>query len=87
MIGNFGIGTTNYFQPANRRTRWLNYFILEDNATKVKGKHEFQFGAHLRLDQWNILPQQTQAAGNVSFTPWRRLSGTASHGPIPRPRR
>jgi Carboxypeptidase regulatory-like domain len=67
VIGNFGIGTTNYFQPANRRTRWLNYFILEDNATKLKGKHELQFGVHLRLDQWNILPQQTQAAGNVSF--------------------
>ena len=67
VIGNFGFGTTNYFQPANRRTRWLNYFILEDNATKLVGKHEFQFGVHLRRDQWNILPQQTQAAGNVSF--------------------
>ena len=68
VIGGFGIGTTNYFQPANRRTRWLNYFILEDNATKVKGRHELQFGVHLRLDQWNILPQQTQAAGNISFS-------------------
>ena len=68
VIGGFGIGTTNYFQPANRRTRFLTYYILEDNATKVKGKHEIQFGAHLRLDQWNILPQQTQAAGNLQFS-------------------
>ncbi|MBI3207971.1 MAG: carboxypeptidase regulatory-like domain-containing protein [Candidatus Solibacter usitatus] len=68
VIGGFGIGAGNYFQPANRRTRWLTYYILDDNATKVKGKHEIQFGAHIRLDQWNILPQQTQAAGNVQFS-------------------
>src|SRR5207244_11356841 len=64
----FGIGATNYFQPANRRTRFLTYYILEDNATKVRGKHEIQFGAHIRLDLWNILPQQTQAAGNLQFS-------------------
>jgi hypothetical protein len=58
----------NYFQPANRRTRFLTYYILEDNATKVMGKHEIQFGAHIRLDLWNILPQQTQAAGNLQFS-------------------
>ena len=68
VLGGFGIGATNYFQPANRRTRFLTYYILEDNATKVKGKHEIQFGAHLRLDLWNILPQQTQAAGNLQFS-------------------
>jgi hypothetical protein len=67
VLGNFGFGAANYFQPANRRTRWLTYYILEDNATKVKGKHEFQFGVHIRRDQWNILPQQTQAAGNLQF--------------------
>jgi hypothetical protein len=68
VIGGFGIGTTNYFMPANRRTRFLTYYILEENATKVKGKHEIQFGAHIRLDLLNILPQQTQAAGNVQFS-------------------
>ena len=34
----------------------------------MKGKHEIQFGAHIRLDLWNILPQQTQAAGNLQFS-------------------
>src|SRR5262245_12705521 len=68
VIGGFGIGATNYFQPANRRTRFLTYYILEDNATKVKGKHEIQFGAHIRLDLWNILHQQTQAAGKLQFS-------------------
>jgi hypothetical protein len=68
VIGGIGIGGTNYLMPANRRTRWLNYFILEDNATKVHGRHEMQFGIHLRLDQLNFMPQQTQAAGNLQFS-------------------
>ena len=28
-----------------------NYFILQDNATKIYGRHEFQFGFHTRYDQ------------------------------------
>ena len=42
MINNIGVGTggSNYFQPINWNLRYFNYFILEDNGTKVKGRHE-----------------------------------------------
>jgi len=82
VLAQFGLTPTSYFMPANRRTRWLTYYIFEDNATKIAGKHELQFGAHLRKDFWNLLPQQTQAAGYVSFNTlatglWNGLSKTS----------
>lgn len=69
VINNIGVGTgnSNYFQPINWKLNWYNYFIFEDNFTKVKGKHEFQFGAHLRYDQLTTLPQHQQTAGFVTF--------------------
>ena len=35
--------------------------------TKIKGKHELQFGFHFRYDQMNLLPQQQQGAGSDSW--------------------
>lgn len=69
VINNIGVGTgtANYFQPQSNRVRYFNWFIFDDNATKIAGRHEFQFGAHLRYDQLTYLPQQQQAAGSVSF--------------------
>jgi hypothetical protein len=53
VINNIGVGTGggNYFQPINWNMQYFNYFILENNGTKVKGKHELQYGIHLRHDQ------------------------------------
>jgi hypothetical protein len=69
VINNIGVGTgnSNYIQPVNWNLRYFNYFILEDNATKVKGRHEIQFGIHLRYDQNNWMPQQQRTAGSVTF--------------------
>jgi hypothetical protein len=69
VINNIGVGTGrgNYFQPVNWRAQFFNYFILEDNGTKVHGKHEIQFGAHLRYDQLTYMPQQQRTAGSVTF--------------------
>jgi len=69
VINNIGVGTgrSNYFQPTNWNLRYFNYFILEDNVTKVKGKHELQFGIHLRMDRNNWMPQQQRTAGAVTF--------------------
>jgi len=71
VINNIGVGTgaSNYFQPINWNLQFFNYFILEDNGTKVKGRHEFQFGIHLRHDQLNYMPQQQRTAGAVTFAP------------------
>jgi len=69
VMNNIGVGTgkSNYFQPVNWNLRYFNYFILEDNLTKVKGKHEIQFGIHLRMDRNNWMPQQQRSAGAVTF--------------------
>ncbi|MGE5646719.1 MAG: carboxypeptidase regulatory-like domain-containing protein [Acidobacteriota bacterium] len=71
VINNIGVGTGNgnYFQPANWNMQYFNYFIMEDNATKLKGKHEFQFGFHFRYDQLTYMPQQQRTAGAVTFVP------------------
>jgi hypothetical protein len=68
VLGTLNIGPAgNYFQPVNYRARFFNFFILDDNATKVQGKHELQFGSHFRLDQLTTLPQQQQTAGLIQF--------------------
>ncbi|HTM50951.1 MAG TPA: hypothetical protein VL285_19780, partial [Bryobacteraceae bacterium] len=78
VLGTLNIGPTgNYFQPVNYRARFFNFYILEDNATKVHGKHEFQFGVHIRLDQLTVLPQQQQTAGLIQ---WDTL-GTSLYNP------
>src|SRR5438445_9898718 len=48
--------------------QFFNYFILEDNGTKVQGRHELQFGIHLPHDQLNYMPQQQRIAGAVTFS-------------------
>ncbi|HEY2933103.1 MAG TPA: carboxypeptidase-like regulatory domain-containing protein [Acidobacteriota bacterium] len=68
VLGTLNLGAAgNYFQPINYRARFFNFFILDDNATLVRGKHEFQFGFHARLDQLTTLPQQQQTAGLIQF--------------------
>ena len=49
----------------SHNTRGVPYFygILDLNATKIRSRHELQFGFHLRYDQLNILPDQQQAQG------------------------
>ncbi|MFB3825904.1 MAG: carboxypeptidase regulatory-like domain-containing protein [Bryobacteraceae bacterium] len=67
VIGNIGVRTSgNYFQPQNNRIRYFNFFIVDDNVTKVHGKHEIQFGAHLRKDYLNWLPQQQRTGGSAT---------------------
>lgn len=59
----------NYQFSAQNTNAWASlYSIFDDNATKIKGKHELQFGFHLRLDQLNELPDQQFSAGLVDFS-------------------
>ena len=59
----------NGFEWETQNTNAANEFygVLDDNATKVKGRHEIQFGFHYRFDQLDILPAQQQVAGNDNF--------------------
>ncbi|MFB3827958.1 MAG: TonB-dependent receptor [Bryobacteraceae bacterium] len=66
-ITNIGLSPTNYMVPTQRRDRYFNFYIFDDNMTKIAGKHEFQFGAHARFDQLTVLPQQTNTSGVVDF--------------------
>jgi hypothetical protein len=80
VINNIGVGTgaSNYFQPINWNMQFFNYFILENNGTKIKGRHEFQYGVHLRHDQLTYMPQQQRTAGAVTFA----ANTTALYDPI-----
>lgn len=67
VIGNVGVKSSgNYLQPQNNRIRYFSFFILDDNMTKIHGKHEFQFGVHLRKDYLNYLPQQQRTGGSAT---------------------
>ena len=57
-----------YFETDNTQATNFTYYILDDNATKIMGKHEMQFGFHHRLDQLNALPDQQQPQGNHDWS-------------------
>lgn len=58
-LGNYGL-TSPGVDRANE-----TFYILDDNVTKIHGKHEFLFGAHVRDDLMNIHPND---AGQDSFS-------------------
>lgn len=64
---NLGFNGNMLFETQNGTGFYAFYGILDDNVTKIKGKHEFQFGFHFRTDQMNLLPQQQQGAGSDSW--------------------
>ena len=74
---NLGFNGNMEFETQNGTGFYAFYGILEDNATKIKGKHELQFGFHFRTDQMNLLPQQQQGAGSDSWA----STGTALYDP------
>lgn len=93
VIADIGMGGKgNYVSPINWKMQWYNYFILEQNFTKVLGRHELQFGLHLRYDQLNSMPQHSYTAGGLTFpaaatglydpTVPNRTSGTPNAGHI-----
>jgi hypothetical protein len=57
VLADIGVGYAfngNYYiEAVNTNGYGEAYFVLEDNATKMKGRHELQFGMHLRYDQQN----------------------------------
>ena len=67
-IYSVGLGGQFYYESENTMSSRFNYFILDDNATKVLGKHELMFGFHLRYDQLTALPDQQNVAGNDNFS-------------------
>src|SRR5262249_54912239 len=62
------VGNGYYFETDNTQAYGILYAIFDDHATKIKGKHELQFGFHYRNDQLNVLPDQQQNQGNHSWS-------------------
>lgn len=68
----YGHGMDLEFETENTQTTPFAYYIVDDNATKILGKHELQFGFHYRWDKLDTLPEQQytqgQANGTAMFT-------------------
>ena len=67
FIAEVGLTPTQYLRANHTNIYDHAYYIFNDNATKVWGKHEFQFGAHIRMDRLTTLPQQTFGTGTTNF--------------------
>jgi hypothetical protein len=66
--GLYDTGLTGYyFETGNPQATAFTYYIVDDNVTKIKGRHELQFGVHFRLDQLNYLPDQQHPQGNHNW--------------------
>ncbi|MEX2264386.1 MAG: TonB-dependent receptor [Bryobacteraceae bacterium] len=56
-----------YYETENTQAAPFTYVILDNNMTKVYGKHQFEFGFHHRYDQLNAMPEQQHNQGNHNF--------------------
>lgn len=65
-------GLSMDFETENTQTTPFAFYIFDDNATKILGRHELQFGFHYRWDKLDTLPEQQytqgQANGTSTFT-------------------
>lgn len=66
-LQNVGIGPTNFMAPTNYFATDHDYFIVEDNATKMVGRHELQFGGRMRYDVLDTVPQLVGNTGIATF--------------------
>jgi len=62
-----GVGM-EYITAANRRNSIVHLYNLDENLTKIHGRHEIQFGGRFRHEKLNILPDQQQVQGAHAFS-------------------
>jgi hypothetical protein len=60
--------TMIYDQKDNARENRTVIFNIDQNLTKVHGRHEFQFGGRFRNDRTHVIPDQQFTAGNTAFS-------------------
>ncbi|MEK7408874.1 MAG: carboxypeptidase regulatory-like domain-containing protein [Acidobacteriota bacterium] len=84
FISEIGLTPSAYLRANHTNVYDHAYYIFDDNATKVMGKHELQFGAHIRVDKLTTLPQQVFGTGTTNFaTPATALYDPASSRTAP----
>ena len=66
-ITSTGLGM-EYVTAANRRNSIVHIYNLDQNFTKISGKHEFMFGGRYRYSKMNVLPDQQQVQGAHAFS-------------------
>lgn len=66
--GLYDTGLSGYvFETDNTQASPFAYVIVDNNTTKIAGRHQLEFGYHYRYDQLNLLPDQQQNQGNHSW--------------------
>lgn len=60
-------GLSYVYKDGGRQGSASNYFIVDDGFTKVRGRHQLQFGVHLRNDQLNVMPDMGGLVGSFDF--------------------
>lgn len=66
-----------YSYADNKRNNITKVISVDQNFTKVYGRHEMQFGARFRHEGLDVLPDQQQVQGNHNFS----SLATALHDP------
>ncbi|MBL8174240.1 MAG: TonB-dependent receptor [Bryobacterales bacterium] len=76
-----------YITAANRRNSIVKIFNVDQNFTKISGRHEYQFGGRFRHEGLNILPDQQQVQGahafNGQFTAQYDPASGTTYGAVP----
>jgi len=52
-----------YLETENTQTTPFAFWIFDDNATRIVGRHELQFGFHYRWDKLDTTPEQQYTQG------------------------
>ena len=66
-ITSTGVGM-EYITSSNRRDAINQIYNFDENLTKIHGRHELQFGARMRYEALQILPDQQQVQGAHAFS-------------------
>jgi hypothetical protein len=79
-----GLGPTTYalVAPGTDRAN-ETYYTVDDNITRIHGRHELQFGGHWRKDQMNVHPNDSGLSRYTSATLATALYDPASTASAP----
>lgn len=57
-----------YSYADNKRNNITQIFNVDENLTKIVGRHQLQFGGRFRHERLSVLPDQQQVQGSHSFS-------------------